>query len=133
MENEGTEEFKRRQNIQKSIIVIMLFMFVIIGVIYLNQQKIEKKNMEFDHVWAVVEWTDENNITIEPMNTTTQIHAKVIGINEGIEVEYNQTNLCSDNITFDLTKMLEDNMEIWVEIENIGYGIKERQILIKRR
>lgn len=129
-ETEETKEHRQRHATYRLIIIFVVVMVGMGGLIYMYPEQVKDQGLDFTYVGARVEWSDQNNISISFTNNSSQCTAKVIGINEeGKEVELRSSNLCSENITFNLTQMLEDEMEIWIEIENIGESIKEKQKL----
>lgn len=130
-ESEETKEHGRKHTTYRLIILLAVFIIVIGGIIFMNQEKVEDQGLKFTYVGAIVELDDPNNITISFTNNSSQFNAKVIGISsEGKEVEFKSSNLCSDNITFNIEELLKDEMEIWIEIENIGERITEKQMLV---
>lgn len=90
----------------------------------------EGKQVPFYYAGASVEWVNDSVVQINIWNNSTIYTIRVIGKNaEGIEVEAEKNvTLGVDNITFNIEKLMLDNMTIWVEVENGTEGIKERQI-----
>ncbi|MCK4544716.1 hypothetical protein KAU43_04195 [candidate division WOR-3 bacterium] len=108
--------------------IVLLVIVVVIGSVMIMGKHSDEEDIDMKYVGAVVSWQDENNIQIVLINSTDIYNIRVIGLDEENDHEVILSNTSSfevNNITFDLTDMIDDDMGIWIEVENANTEIKE--------
>ena len=108
--------------------IVLLVFVVIIGSVMIMGKHNDEEDIDMKYVGAVVSWQDGNNIQIVLKNSTDIYNVRVIGLDEENDHEVILSNISSfevNNITFDLTDMIDDDMGIWIEVENANTEVKE--------
>lgn len=127
-DNIGNGQQGTNQNGIRLGIVLLVIVVVIGSVMVLNKEKREKE-LTFDYANASVVWDNESTIMVK-LNKSYIYNVKVIGQSKSnnIEVEKSLTTINgTENVTFYIDDMLNDYMTIWVEVENVTNGVKEKQ------
>lgn len=110
--------------------ISVLVIVVIIGSVMVLDKKEKERELDFSYARATVGWQDESNITIYLHNKSCIYDIKITGIdtktNHEVEL-FNNTIVGKDNVSFYIDNMVKDGMDIWVEIENVTFEIKEKQ------
>lgn len=124
-------EKNRRKHIMIRFMAIIIVTIIIFGwlMIDMKQKESRKKVLSFDHVLVTVEWKDQENITIN-LNKSRLYRIKIIGINTETGHEVEESNLSShgeENKTFYIGRLMDNDMEVWIEIEDLTYNVREKQ------
>lgn len=108
--------------------IVLLVIAVVIGSVMIMENKNENTDLDFKYVDAKVVWKNDMCIEITFGNVSNIYNIRVICEDEDTDHEVilsKSTISGTNNITFDLTDMIDDDMAIWIEVENATIDVKE--------
>jgi len=116
--------------------VIVFLILGMIGFYYIGMigdDNMKPKEVYYNFANATVIVDESSNITVE-LNNKSMYRIRIIGISKYANHEVEDSNLSSigdSQMTFDIFKMLDEELDVWIEIENMSYNIREKKLIIE--